>query len=130
MELMNEITAFTHSTADDMNVLGFSLKQGILLLAPFAPHIAEEFWKEMGGSRSVFNEAWPLWDEKLTREDKIELVIQINGKLRSKFLIPAGLDDEAIKEGALRDPKISEYVQNRSIKKIIVVKGKLINIVL
>ncbi len=130
MELMNEIAAFTHSTADDMNVLGFSLKQGILLLAPFAPHIAEEFWREMGGSRSVFNETWPLWDEKLTWEAEIELVIQINGKLRSKFLIPAGLDDEAIKEGALRDPKISEYVQSRYIKKIIVVKGKLINIVL
>ncbi len=130
MELMNEITAFTHSSADDMKVLGFSLKQGILLLAPFAPHIAEEFWKEIGGSRSVFNETWPLWDEKLTREDEIELVIQINGKLRSKFLIPAGLDDEAIKESALLNPKISEYVQSRSIKKIIVVKGKLINIVI
>lgn len=130
MELMNEIASFTPLSEDDKNVLGFSLKQGILLLAPFAPHIAEEFWKDMGGSQSVFNETWPLWDEKITREDEIELVIQINGKLRSKLMIPAGLDDEGIKESALRDPRISEYLQSRCMKKIIVVKGKLINIVI
>ncbi|MEF9437677.1 MAG: leucine--tRNA ligase [Candidatus Mariimomonas ferrooxydans] len=130
MELMNEIASFTPSSVDDKNVLGFSLKQGILLLAPFAPHVAEEFWKGMGGSQSVFNETWPLWDEQITREDEIELVIQINGKLRSKLMIPAGLDDEGIKESALRDPRISEYVQSKPMKKIIVVKGKLINIVI
>jgi leucyl-tRNA synthetase len=108
----------------------FSIEKTILLLAPFAPHIAEEFWREMGKSQSLLHEPWPLWDEEVTKEEEIELVVQINGKLRSKLMIPAGLSDDNIKERALQDNRIAGYVQNKSLKKIIIVKGKLINIVL
>jgi leucyl-tRNA synthetase len=130
MELINEITSFQPLTAADNFVLKFSIMQAVLLLGPFAPHIAEEIWKKLGSSAGIFSETWPDWDEGLTKEDEIELVIQINGKLRNKVMIPAGLDDDAIKEQSLQDQKISEYIKGRSIKKIIVVKGKLVNIVL
>ena len=130
MELMNEITTFTHLNADDMSVLSFAIKQEILLLAPFAPHIAEELYHALGGSNSLFDENWPACDEGLTKEEDIELVIQINGKLRSKVMIPAGLDDESVKEKALQDAKIAEYVKNKPLKKIIIVNGRLVNIVI
>jgi leucyl-tRNA synthetase len=130
MELLNEITTFSPSTSEDSNVMRFSMNNTILLLAPFAPHIAEELWKELGWSRSIADEPWPSWEEELTREDEVELVIQINGKLRSRLTIPAGLDDESIRDRALNDSKISRYLGGKSIKKSIVVKGKLINIVI
>ena len=130
MELMNEITTFTSLNDDDLSVLSFALKEEILLLAPFAPHIAEELYHALGGSKSLFDENWPAWDEGLTKEEDIELVIQINGKLRSKVMIPAGLDDESVKEKALHDAKIAEYVKNKPLKKIIIVNGRLVNIVI
>ena len=137
MELMNETTAFTPSTPDDMDVLRFTVKQEILLLAAFAPHITEELWKEIGGQQSIFKEVWPVSDEDLAREDEIELVIQINGKLKSRVIISAGLDDDDIKKRALQDPKISGIIGNKTIIKIIVAKdrqayraGRLVNIVI
>jgi len=130
MELMNEAVAFTPSTPSDWGTLRFALTQEILLLSPFAPHIAEELWREFGKEQSIFDETWPVWDEELTKEDEIELVVQINGKLRSRIMIPAGLDDENVKELAFQDPKIVEYIKRAPIKKVIVVKGKLVNIVL
>ena len=130
MELMNEITTFTSLNDDDLSVLSLALKEEILLLAPFAPHIAEELYHALGGSKSLFDENWPAWDEGLTKEEDIELVIQINGKLRSKVMIPAGLDDESVKEKALHDAKIAEYIKNKPLKKIIIVSGRLVNIVI
>ncbi len=130
MELMNEITAFNHSSQQDVDILKFSIKNAILLLSPFAPHISEEVWNETGADKSIFNETWPLWDEELIKDDEIELVIQINGKLRSRVMIASGTDDESIKKLALANPKISEHIKNKPLKKIIVVKGKLVNIVI
>jgi leucyl-tRNA synthetase len=130
MELINEIVSFNPASAEDRNILYFSIQRAVLLLAPFAPHVAEEVWRELDGQESIFREKWPEWDEQLIKEAEIELVIQINGKLRSKVMIPAGLDDDTIRESSLRDPRVSGYVGNKPIKKIIVVKGKLVNIVL
>jgi leucyl-tRNA synthetase len=73
--------------------------------------------------------SWPSWDEEIAREEEIELVIQINGKLRGKVMIPAGLDDEAIKEKAFSESKIKEHLKDKPLKKVIVVKGRLVNIV-
>jgi leucyl-tRNA synthetase len=129
MELLNEMTSFIPADSDDSGVLGFSMRRLVLLIAPFAPHIAEELWREMGESRSIFKEKWPSWDEEIARDEEVELVIQVNGKVRAKLLIPAGLDDEAIKEKTFSDPKIQENIQDRPVRKVIVVKGKLINIV-
>jgi len=129
MELINELLSFVPSNEFDLNVQRFSINRLILLISPFAPHFAEELWREIGEDKSIFNEKWPVWDEEAAKEEEIELVIQINGKVRSKVMIPAGLDDEVIKEKAFSEPKIQEHIKDKTPKKVIVVKGKLVNLV-
>jgi leucyl-tRNA synthetase len=102
----------------------------ILLLSPFAPHVAESLWEEMGHPPSVLNVPWPSYDSAWTQEEMIEVVVQINGKLRNKFSAPAGLSDEVLKERALSDPKTQSWIGDEKIKKVFVVKGRLVNIVL
>jgi leucyl-tRNA synthetase len=130
MELFNEILSFSPANPDDAAVLHFSVKQLILLLFPFAPHIAEELWQEIGEKEMLLKQAWPVWDEEAAKEEEIELVIQVNGKVRGKLMIPAGLDDETVKEQAFTEPKVQEYIKGKTLKKVVVVKGKLVNIVI
>jgi len=129
MELVNEIAGFEPAGEDDYRVLGFAIKTTLLLLSPFSPHIAEELWEAIGCKSSIFDERWPEWDETIAKEEEIELVVQINGKVRAKLMIPAGLDDEMIKRLSLEEPKIRTYIEGRSISNIFIVKGKLVNIV-
>jgi leucyl-tRNA synthetase len=130
MELVNEITAFEPKTEEDWTTLKFSIEQVILLLSPFSPHIAEELWEETGNTPSVFDRQWPAWDEEAAKEETIELVVQVNGKVRSKMMIPAGTPDDEMQKLALEDKKIRESIGGREIKKVIVVRGKLVNIVI
>jgi leucyl-tRNA synthetase len=130
MELVNEIASFDTGSGEDWASLRFALEKTLLLLSPFAPHIAEELWEALGNRPSIFEEKWPDWDEEIAKEERIELVIQINGKLRSKLLIPIGIADDEIKEMALQESKIKDIVGSKTIKKVIIVKGKLVNIVL
>jgi leucyl-tRNA synthetase len=87
-------------------------------------------WEALGNKPSIFEEKWPDWDEEIAKEEKIELVVQVNGKLRSKLLIPIGITDDEIKRMALQEPKINDIIGGKTIRKVIVVKGKLVNIVL
>ncbi|GBE36754.1 leucine--tRNA ligase [bacterium BMS3Bbin07] len=129
MELFNEVSAFTPETDNDWAVLRFSIKNILLMLSPFTPHLTEELWEVIGERRSILEHDWPEWDEEAAREEEIELVIQVNGKLRAKTMAPAGLDDERIKEMALGEPKIKKLLEGRMVRKVIVVKGRLVNIV-
>lgn len=130
MELTNEALNFNIKTQEDLNVLGFCIRNIILLLSPFTPHIAEELWEYTGGQESISNQPWPKWDEEMAREEEIELVVQINGKLRGRMMIPFGLSDEDVKQRAFQEPKILGYIKDKPIKKVIVVKGRLVNIVI
>jgi leucyl-tRNA synthetase len=130
MELVNEIASFDPCSDEDWASLRFSLEKTLFLLSPFAPHIAEELWEAIGNRPSIFEEKWPDWDEEIAKEEKIELVVQVNGKVRSKLLILPGFSDAEIKEMALYEPKIKDTIGNKTVEKVIVVKGKLINIVL
>jgi leucyl-tRNA synthetase len=129
MELFNDMSAFSQSGSEDSHVLRFSIKHLIMLISPFAPHMAEELWKVLGEKDSIIHQRWPSWDEEIAKEEEVELVIQINGKVRAKTMISAGLDDEVIKEMAFAAPKIQEQIEGRELKKVIVVQGKLVNIV-
>lgn len=129
MELTNEISSFTPETPEDWSTLNIALKNTLLMLAPFAPHISEELWSYVNGKGSILSQPWPEWDEDLSKDDEIELVIQINGKLRAKMIASAALSDDEAKTKALDDDKIKEIIQGKAIKKVIVVKGKLVNIV-
>jgi len=129
MELLNEITSFDPKSDEDRATFRFSIENILLLLSPFSPHIAEELWEAMGNEPSIFEQKWPGWDDEIAKEKKIELVIQVNGRLRSKIMISPGTPDDEIKKLALEDQKIGEIVGTRAIKKVIVVRGKLVNIV-
>jgi len=129
MELFNQISSFHAESVEDVAVLRFSVKTLLLLISPFAPHLAEELWERTGERPSIFDQDWPEWDEDAAREEEIELVIQVNGKVRAKAMVRAGLSDEELRERALGDEKVRAFLQDREVRKVIVVKGRLVNIV-
>jgi leucyl-tRNA synthetase len=101
----------------------------VLILAPFAPHVAEELWQQMGHSESLAWEQWPACDESLLVVDTVELPVQVNGKVRGRITIPADADQDAILETALADEKVAANLEGKTIVKKIVVPGRLVNLV-
>lgn len=99
------------------------------VLSPFAPHLTEELWFELGHKDSIFKEKWPTYDPKLAEESEIELVVQVNGKVRDRFIVTAGLTEEDLKAKALSSDKIKEWLKDKKIEQMIVVRGRLVNIV-
>jgi leucyl-tRNA synthetase len=100
------------------------------LLSPFAPHLAEELWSKFGHTESIFKEKWPEHDPKLIKDEEINLVIQVNGKVRDNILVAAGISEEEAKEKALASEKVKKHIEGKKIKKTIFVKDKIINIVI
>jgi leucyl-tRNA synthetase len=100
----------------------------ITLVSPFAPHIAEELWEQTGGPRSVFDSAWPSFDPALAVEDSIELVVQVNGKVRGRITVARDITEKAALVAALADPTVAKFAVG-SPKKVIFVPGRLLNIV-
>ena len=101
----------------------------VLLLSPYAPHMAEELWEKLGNKPSISKHPWPEWDESLTAESVVTVVLQINGKVRAKVELPADVSEERMKDAALGNRRIGEMLQDKKIIKIITVPGKLVNIV-
>ncbi|MBU4047324.1 class I tRNA ligase family protein, partial [bacterium] len=136
MELVNEVYKFQLETEEkqgkegDVFVLKEALEMIVRLLGPIAPHFSEELWQEMGNKESIYMQPWPKYDKKMLEEEEKLIVVQVNGKLREKLTVPASYDDEKIKEEALSLPKIQEKIKGKKIIKVIVVSGKLVNIVI
>lgn len=101
----------------------------ITMLSPIAPHISEEIWSNLGGKKSVHLENWPEYDRSLAKEKEIELVVQINGKVREKLSAPAGISEEDAKKLAFSSEKVKKWIEGKEIRKLLFVKGRLINIV-
>lgn len=101
----------------------------IALLSPFAPYLAEELWQKAGGKDSIHNQKWPKYDSRLTKEKKVILVIQVNGKIRDKVEVEANISEEKAKELAISREKIKNRLLDKKVKKVIFIPGKLINIV-
>jgi leucyl-tRNA synthetase len=99
-----------------------------LLLSPYAPHLAEELWERLGHTKSLACEPWPAFDPALLVETTITVVVQVNGKLRDKLEVPAGISREDLEKRALESPKVRQFTAGRQIQKVIVVPGKLINV--
>jgi leucyl-tRNA synthetase len=108
---------------------GDALRTFALVLAPFAPHHAEEMWAAMGEPYSVHDQAWPAWDETLIAAEEITLVVQVNGKLRDRIEVPADITEEAATELALSSERVRLHVEGREIRKRIYVPGRLVNLV-
>jgi len=101
----------------------------VLLLAPFAPHITEELWQRRGGTDSVHRQSWPAYDPDGAREATVLLIAQVNGKVRDRLALPAGMSEDALKQAALASPKVAQAVGGKPIDRVIVVADKLVNVV-
>ena len=101
----------------------------LILLSPFVPHLAEELWQKLGHKNSIFFEKWPRYDPKLIKEERVILVIQVNGKVRDKIEVEANISEDEAKELAISQEKVQKWIEGKDIKKVIFVPGKLINIV-
>ena len=132
MELVNEIVAAEAAMdAGDISNAAIAeiFRSLILMLAPFAPFFAAEMWQQIGGEGVVFRTPWPIADEELARENEMEIPVQVNGKLVAVVTLPAGSEEAAVKAAALADPKVIGRVEGKTIVKVIVVPGKLVNLV-
>jgi len=132
MEMVNEMYDYISKgiAEEKLPVLKFAIETLVLLISPFAPHFSEELWEILGNKSSIANASWPEYDPEAIVASQIELVIQVNGKVKSKLMISAALSDEDIKKKALEETKIKDILFNRAVKKVFVVKGKLVNIVI
>jgi len=129
MELTNALTKYIPLKAHNHKVLEKVNADFIRILAPFAPHFGEEIWHLFGNEGSVFDEAWPGYDEEALVKDEVEIAIQINGKIKERIMIPSSASDEEIQELALADATIRKETEGKNIVKVIVIKGRLVNIV-
>jgi leucyl-tRNA synthetase len=105
------------------------VKDLLVMLAPFAPHFAEECWERLGSRTSIFDASWPSWDERLTVEDTMEIPVQVNGKTRSKVRVPRAADEAAVVKAALGDATVARLTDGKEVRKRIYVPGRLLNIV-
>jgi len=106
-----------------------AIESFVILLSPFAPHIAEELWQRLGHSGTITYQPWPEFDEALTKDLQVELAIQVNGKVRDRMTFSADADEETIKEKALANERVQGLLEGKSVRKVIVIKNRLVNIV-
>ncbi|OGW93962.1 MAG: leucine--tRNA ligase [Omnitrophica bacterium RIFCSPLOWO2_12_FULL_45_13] len=134
MELVNETNDLLAIDAEldpvRGNVLNDAASAVVILLSPFVPHIAEELWQILGKENSIFKLKWPTHDKSAVTADVITMVIQVNGKLRSRIEVPFGIEEDKLKEAVLSDTKIKEFVHGRAVRNFIVIPKKLVNIVI
>jgi len=133
MELLNAAGDYRRAVPDNARDAALEREVAetlVLLLAPYAPHMCEELWREMlGHDRSVHRETWPAYDASLAVADEVEIVVQVNGKVRGRVVLDASASDEEIRSAALALPRIMEQTEGRTIQKVVVVPGKLVSIV-
>ena len=129
MELLNDIAKLNESDAQSIAVRHEALKCAILLLSPVAPHICHSLWATLGNSESVADASWPVVDESALVRTTITLVLQVNGKVRGKIEVSADISKQGIEEIALQDANVQRFIEGFTIRKIIVVPSRLINIV-
>jgi leucine--tRNA ligase len=129
MELINDL--YKYKELDDRNdaVIKEAIEAVVVILAPFAPHLGEELWLMIGKEASVFDIAWPEYDKSAIQLDEVEIIVQVNGKVRNKINAPVGIDQEAMKDLALNDEKVKEFIEDKDVVKVIAIPSKLVNIV-
>ena len=127
MELINAINEYPEDA--DRGTLAEALETAVILLAPFAPHLAEELWRAMGHETSVHEQPWPSYDPEMLVEEEVEMAVQINGRVRDKLVVPVTADRETVEQLALNQERIKNHLSGKTVRKVIVVPKKLVNIV-
>jgi leucyl-tRNA synthetase len=129
MEFTNEMQDIWENKQVDAVNWHDAIRSFLLILAPVAPHVAEELWEHTGGSYSIHNQRLPDWDEELARAEEFELVVQINGKLKDKIVVPADVPEETAKRLALESDRVKTFLHGKCVARIIYVPGRLVNVV-
>ncbi len=129
MELVNALYKYDGDGRKNNNLFIDTVTDLLKLIAPFAPHLSEELWEKLGGDYSIFDEKWPQWDDRALVRDEVEIVVQLNGKIKDKIMLPSGLDKAQMEEAAMKDDKVTSLLDGKTVIKVIAVPGRLINIV-
>lgn len=134
MELQNQMADFTTSIEDmtveaNRAVLSESMESLVLLLSPFVPHLADELWERLGKSQTTYEEPWPEYDPDIAAAEEVTIVLQVNGKVRDKILVPTDTEASELERLALESEKVKSFVGDKPVRKIITIPGKLVNIV-
>ncbi len=131
MELTNELTPFAEgmTTEADRAVYSEAIEHLVMLLSPFAPHMCDELWERMGHEPSLFSHPWPEANMAIAAEDQVEIAVQVNGKVRTRMMIAAGADMDEVAARAQTDEQVARYLTGKTIRKVITVPDKLVNIV-
>ncbi len=129
MELSNTLSSYKETKAKNPAVIKEAVESLLILLSPFSPHICEELWAICGKTDSICLQKWPSYDPEALVQDEIEIVVQLMGKVRDHLTVPADISEEALKELALNRDKVKEQIQDKTVVKVIVVPGKLVNVV-
>jgi leucyl-tRNA synthetase len=129
MELLNTVQSSELNTPQRGAVMKEALETMVLLLAPFVPHLSEELWQRLGNDTPLSRSAWPEYDRDAVVDEEVLVVVQVNGKLRSRVTVPAGTAEEGLKACALTDEKVLPFLEGREVKKVVCVPDKLVNIV-
>jgi leucyl-tRNA synthetase len=128
MELTN-LMQRVRSDVEGTETWSWAVERLVVMLAPIAPYIAEELWHLHGHSESVHLQKWPAYDDALTIDEVVTVVVQVNGKVRDRLEVPRGEEEESVKEQALASQRVQPHLQGREVVKVIVVPDKLVNIV-
>jgi leucyl-tRNA synthetase len=129
MELVNEMYHYKESDQVNENLFRLAIQNLLLVMAPFTPHVCEELWQQLGMEGSIHKMKWPVFDEAALVKDAVEIVVQINGKIKDKIQVPTALTQKELEERALGNEKIKALVGGMTVVKVIAVPGKLVNIV-
>ncbi|MBF5057938.1 leucine-tRNA synthetase [Alcanivorax sp. 521-1] len=129
MELCNEISRFEASDDAGRAALQEALEAAVLLLSPIVPHAAHSLWAALGHDQPAVDAPWPEVDESALTKDSIELVVQVNGKVRAKLEVPADADKDTLEQLAREEPNVQRFTDGKTVRKVIVIPGKLVNIV-
>lgn len=129
MELVNGLYQYREVAGYNKAVMAEAVDTLVLLLAPFIPHVTEELWQDLGHGESVHKQKWPVVDEAALVADEVTVIVQVNGKVRDKILMPVNLDKAETEKMVLAQPKIAEILAGKEVKKVVVVPNKLVNVV-
>ena len=129
MELINEMYKYKELDNRNNAIIKEGIETIVTILAPFTPHIGEELWTMIGKEGSVFDISWPKYDETALVKDEVEVVVQVNGKVRGKLTVGANVSRDEMQELAMADEKIKALVEGKTIVKVVAVPKKLVNIV-
>jgi len=129
MELINELMRSEDTSAQGQAIMREAIEAVVLMLSPIVPHICQQLWQDIGHSGLVAEQSWPVCDTGALTRDEIEMVVQVNGKLRSRIMIAIDATNDSIEAAARADEKIIQHLEGKTVRKVIVVPGRLVNIV-